>query len=49
MNLSEISMEIKRLEALRKELVKQEEANFMEDAMKHIEAGAKHVIISAPG
>jgi len=36
MNLSEISMEIKRLEALKKELVKQEEANFLEDAKKHI-------------
>ena len=36
MNLSEISAEIKRLEALRKELVKQEEAAFLEDATKHI-------------
>ena len=36
MNLSEISAEIKRLEALRKELVKQEEATFLEDATKHI-------------
>lgn len=36
MNLSEISAEIKRLDALRKELVKQEEAKFLEDAKKHV-------------
>lgn len=36
MTLSEIGAEIKRLEALEKELIRQEEQKFLEDAKRHI-------------